>query len=71
MDNSNITILKLVESSDKTILSGTKIEIKCHEGYKIPANVSTCGQDGKWTPALFCYPGFALLYIKTKFTPKF
>ena len=66
MTNSNISIVNLIESSDKSILSGTTVALNCDEGYKNPETVSTCGLDGKWNPALFCYPGFCFVCVYTE-----
>ena len=65
MPNSNLTVVKLIETSAGSRLTGSQIEIKCQQGYKTPNNEATCGQDGKWTPNPYCYPGFFLVQLYT------
>ena len=42
------------------LLNGTTVTYECDDYYVTNVSTSTCGEDGKWTPAIHCVPGSLL-----------
>ena len=61
VENADMRVVSLQQNTPGNYLSGTEIMYICDEGYEIIQPSITCGSDGKWSDAVFCYPGLCLL----------
>ena len=55
MPNS-VVALKNDESREGNHVAGTTYEFKCNQNHVQSHTESTCGVDGKWSPAIECVP---------------
>ena len=45
------------------LLNGSAVQYTCDTNYVTNFSTSTCGEDGVWSPAITCHPGFFIIKL--------